>query len=420
MIITPSLTQAPPVVSSVRQPQGVAVSSTTLAILGGGQLGRYLAMTAKRLGHTVCVWSDTPEAPALSVADIAVVAPYHDTDALQQVSYCCTHAMVEFENLPYTLLEHLEAAGLKVRPHAKVLALAQHRVLERRYLRQLGVAMPTWFEITTPSDLETALAQLHQQGHGRSVLKTSLGGYDGKGQVVLATDATCDERQQAWQQVGTVCLPSAAAGSSDPLPPLVLEAFVPFVRELSLLVARNPQGQVTHFPLIENEHQHQRLVASWLPVRCVSSSNTHAPTTRQADLTHQATALATRLAEGLGLEGLLCVELFETPEGELWVNELAPRPHNSGHLTIEATPMCQYELALRCLLDLPLPPPEALHPHTSIQLINIYGDCWQNGDAEAQRQFAHFQQAHPLARLHLYGKKVAKAGRKMGHWSLPY
>lgn len=341
----------------------------TLGILGGGQLGRMLAHAAHRLGLRVHVFAETPGEPALAVTATSTCARFDDTAALDAFARACDVVTLEFENVPTAALERI-AAVTPVRPGAGVLAVTQDRLAEKRLARALGLA-------TAPFAPVTAAGVVEGEATWPARLKTRRLGYDGKGQVGVAA---------AGELAGAV----AALGRV----PAILEGEVAFARELSVLVARTPAGDVETFPLAENRHADGIL------------AETVAPAEAAAETARAARGIAVALAEALALEGLLAVELFETADGRLLVNELAPRPHNSGHWTLDACLPDQFEQAVRAACGWPLAPPRAL---ARARMINLLGDevtGWAGW------------LARPGARLHLYGKAEARAGRKMGHVTL--
>lgn len=342
----------------------------TLGVLGGGQLGRMIALAAARLGVHIHVFAPEGDCPAAEVARRHTRASWDDPHALDAFAATVDVVTCEFENVPAAALERL-AARVPVRPGARAFAVAQDRIAEKSFLRDLGIPTAPWRPIRAAADLGPAREAL---GHG--ILKTARLGYDGKGQLRLGA-GTADA--EAFAALGGV--------------PCVLEGVVPFVRELSVLVARGPGGASVVFPLSENAHQDGVLVRARHPARAHAGAQAAAG------------GIARALAEGLGLVGLLCVELFLGADGRVYVNELAPRPHNSFHWTIDAGAPCQFEALVRAVLGWPLP---AVVPAGDVTLENLLGDE-VNGWSEAL--------AAPGVRLHLYGKGAPRPGRKMGHLS---
>jgi 5-(carboxyamino)imidazole ribonucleotide synthase len=340
----------------------------TVGILGGGQLGRMLAMAAHRLGLHAHVFAQDCREPAVQATDRVTLAPFEDGAALDAFAAAVDVVTLEFENVPVPAVRRL-AAHVPVRPGARVLEVAQDRLLEKRFARSLGLETAPFMAYGGPDDTPE-LAEFAFPAR----LKTRRLGYDGKGQVrVERADAVA----AAWSALGSV--------------PCILETELRFRRELSVLVARRPSGELQTFPLVENTHADGIL------------RETRAPAKVDPAMAAAGLDVATRLAQGLDLEGLLAVELFETADGTLAVNELAPRPHNSGHWTLDACAVDQFEQALRAVCDWPLAPPRVLVP---ARMVNLIGD-----DANDWRRWL----ATPGACLHLYGKHEVRAGRKMGH-----
>jgi 5-(carboxyamino)imidazole ribonucleotide synthase len=361
----------------------------TVGMIGGGQLGRMFTAAAHRLGYRVAVWSDAADAPALAAADLALVAPYDDEAALDTFTGAVAAATVEFENLPSRLLERV-GARVPLRPSAAVVATVQHRGREKAALAALGVPLAPWRALgpaggpaAAAETLGAAVAALPRGVPGRplAVLKTAGFGYDGKGQVLLGAGAP-------WPAAALDLLGREAC---------VVESFVDLAAELSVVVARGDDGLCRAFPVAENHHAHHVLDLTLLPARI------------DADLAGRATALAERVVAGLGVVGLACVELFLTRAGELWVNEVAPRPHNSGHVTLEACRVDQFEQQLRAVCGLPLGDPSLVRPGA---MANLLGEVWQAGEPDWSAAMAVAG-----VRLHLYGKREARPGRKMGHLS---
>ncbi len=343
----------------------------TLGILGGGQLGRMLAMAAHRLGLHVHVFAQADDEPAVQVTSRRTLAPFDDARALDAFAAAVDLVTLEFENVPAWSVERL-AARVPVRPGAGVLAVAQDRLREKRFAASLGLRTAPFVAYAGTAD-GAALDGLRFPAR----IKTRRLGYDGKGQTrILAAD----EADAAWRAMGGV--------------PCVVESEVAFTRELSVLVARRPSGQVATFPLVENRHDDGIL------------RETLAPAAASPALTAAGVELAGTVAEGLRLEGLLAVELFETTDGELLVNEFAPRPHNSGHWTLDACTVDQFEQAVRAVCDWPLAPAHATARARMVNLLGADGADWASWLAESH------------AHLHLYGKAEIRAGRKMGHVTL--
>jgi 5-(carboxyamino)imidazole ribonucleotide synthase len=343
----------------------------TLGILGGGQLGRMLAMAAHRLGLRVHVFAQSADEPAVQVTDRATLAPFEDEAALVRFSAAVDVVTLEFENVPVASVEALQR-HVSVRPGAGVLAVAQDRLLEKRFAASVGLATVPYAAYAGPDD-----AAVLETLRFPARVKTRRLGYDGKGQVRVTG---AGDVEAAWRAMGAV--------------PCVVETEIAFRRELSVLVARRPSGGIAIFPLTENRHEEGILRESV------------APAVVDRDLARRAEALGEAVASGLALEGLLAIELFEAPDGTLLVNEMAPRPHNSGHWTLDGCSVDQFEQAVRAVCDWPLVPARAT---ARTRMINLLGD-----DVEAWAIWLD----RPEARLHLYGKGEVRAGRKMGHVTL--
>jgi 5-(carboxyamino)imidazole ribonucleotide synthase len=345
----------------------------TIGVLGSGQLGRMLALAARRMGYRVLVFSPDSDSPAGQVADAEVTAHYEDGDALAAFAGRVDVVTLEFENIPVEALELLERQ-VPVRPGPAVLYQTQNREREKSFLAAQGLPHAATEFLSGPEDLAAALERVGTP----AVLKTAGFGYDGKGQLLVNGSA---EMGAALKQLG--------AGRG------VLERFVDLEREFSVIVARSPRGELKTYPPIENLHRHHILDLSVAPA-AVSEGTAG-----------RATEMARVVAEALDATGVLTVEFFQTTGGELLVNEIAPRPHNSGHLTIEAGPVSQFEQQLRGVCGLPLGETEPLRPAA---MANLLGDLWQQGEPDWPAPLAV-----PGVSLHLYGKGKARPGRKMGH-----
>ena len=335
-----------------------------------------LALTARRLGYRIAILDPDPACPAAPVADLTLTAPFDDSAALRRLAETSHGITYEFENLPIESLRLL-ATLRPVFPEPSILHICQHRERERDFLKASGFPAPRYAVVTSASELSLAMKTVS----GQTRLKSSAFGYDGKGQLSLdsSTDAA-----QAWAKIG--------------VPRAILEEHVPFIRELSVIIARDSAGHtVSYFPF-ENHHQAGILERTLFPARIPDAT------------AHRATQLAEKIAKKLNLIGLLTVELFELSDGQLWVNELAPRVHNSGHLTAEACPTSQFEQQIRAVCGLPL---GDVTPTTPAAMFNILGDLWAQGEPNWTPLFAL-----PGASLHLYGKAEARPGRKMGHLTL--
>lgn len=347
---------------------------STLGLLGGGQLGGMFTAAAVQMGYQVVVADPDPHAPAARLAVQHLRADWNDPAIIDGLRQHVAAVTTEFENVPADLLRAL-AAHLPVRPDAEALAICQDRVREKSFLRSAGVATARWAAVTCPTDLATAWEAI---GSRRAILKTSRLGYDGKGQAVVTSP---EELPTAWRALDHV--------------PCILEELVDLAAEVSVMVARTADDAVTTWDVGENSHVNGILHTTVVPARVPAA---------MADAARQT---AIRIAGTLGYVGVLGVECFVTAGGELLVNELAPRPHNSGHWTIDASVTSQFEQQVRALADLTLGETRLLSP---VAMVNILGECWRAEPPQFARALAL-----PGVRLHLYGKKEPRPGRKMGH-----
>ncbi len=352
---------------------------SVIGILGGGQLGRMAALAAYPLGYRVHVYTPKAGDPATQVTDRSTIAAYDDADALAAFARAVDVVTYEFENVPARtaeLLAELLGAGVPLRPGANVLAICQDRLREKDFLRDHGIPTTEYAEVTSQTGLAGALAP---KSVGKpAVLKTVRGGYDGKGQVMIGPDS---DAKAAWAEM--------AGGADAPIG--ILEAFVDYTLEASVIVARAADGTVDSYVPVENRHQNHVL------------AQTIAPAVLAPATARRAREIAHAVARAIDLVGVMGVELFVTRDGELLVNELAPRPHNSGHWTIDACPASQFEQFIRAVAGLPL---ASFDRHSDAVMDNLLGD-----DAARWLELAR----DPHARLHLYGKPDARPGRKMGH-----
>ncbi|HXC27134.1 MAG TPA: 5-(carboxyamino)imidazole ribonucleotide synthase [Stellaceae bacterium] len=341
----------------------------TIGILGGGQLGRMTAMAAARLGYRAHIFATERDSPAEQVAAGATVGAWDDAEAIARFSEEIDVATFEFENIPAAAVRRV-AALKPVMPRPEILEIAQDRMKEKDFLNRIGVATTGYCEITSAAALGEALGALT----GRSVLKSARMGYDGKGQINVDARSAPDE---AWRAMGA--------------PRGVLEDFVDFRCEASVVVARGADGAMAAYPLVENRHVNHIL------------DTTIAPATLPLDTAREAERIACDVAARLNLVGVLAVEMFVTRDDRVLVNELAPRPHNSGHWTIDACATSQFEQLVRAICGLPLGSTER---HADAVMKNLIGDeieTWRDAIID------------PTARLHLYGKRDTLPGRKMGH-----
>lgn len=345
----------------------------TIGVLGSGQLGRMFAIAARRLGYRVHTFSPDNDTPTGQVADLEVQADYSDLDAVSKFARGVSVVTFEFENVPAATAE-AAARFAPVRPAGATLHVTQHRLREKTFLRQAGFPVTPFIPVRSQVELDSALAELGVP----AVLKTAGWGYDGKGQFKISSRP---QGEEAWRAVNTA--------------EAVLEAFVDFDREVSVVGVRGSDGSMVTFPVIENSHRNHILDLSCCPARISEK------------LADDAATIARGVLQSLDCVGVLCVEFFVTRDGRLLINELAPRPHNSGHLTIDACTTCQFEQQLRAICNLPLGSTELLRPAA---MANLLGDLWQNGEPDWAAACAMND-----VKLHLYGKAQARPGRKMGH-----
>jgi 5-(carboxyamino)imidazole ribonucleotide synthase len=345
----------------------------TIGVLGGGQLGRMFAMAARRLGyriHTLAPESDTPTG---QIADLAIHAEYGDLDAVRAFALGVDVVTFEFENVPAATAAAASEETV-VRPTGRALEIAQHRIREKTFFEESGLPVTPFAPVRSESDLVQALTRIGRP----AVLKTAALGYDGKGQAAIGsgTDALL-----AWTELGRR--------------ESILEAFVDLDREISVIGARGVDGSFSHFGPIENVHRHHILDVSTMPAGV------------PAAIGRQAIEITNAVMRGLEYVGVLCVEFFVTRAGSLLINEIAPRPHNSGHLTIDACRTSQFEQHLRAICGLPLGASDSIQPAA---MANLLGDLWNGGVPNWSAVLAE-----PGVILHLYGKREARPGRKMGH-----
>ena len=350
----------------------------TLGVMGGGQLGRMFVQAAQRLGYFTAVLDPDPTSPAGLVAQYHIATGYLDEQGLAQLMQRCQAITTEFENVPAGALVTL-GAYRRVSPTADTVATCQDRASEKACFKRCGVPCAPYALVDSDARL-AAVADALLPG----ILKTARLGYDGKGQQRVADRA---ELAAAWHALGRV--------------PCVLEQLLPLALELSVVVARGADGQTVQLPVQQNLHRDGILAVTQVPAPDVS-----------AGLQQQAQAAATRLAEALDYVGVLCVEFFVLADGSLVANEMAPRPHNSGHWSIDASDCSQFDLQVLSLTGLPLPVPRQ---HSPAVMLNLLGDLWfRHGPAEQAPDWAGVL-ALPGVHLHLYGKANARPGRKMGH-----
>ncbi len=350
-----------------------------LGLLGGGQLGRMFAMAAQSMGYRVAVIDPGTDSPAGSVADRHLKADYLDPAALAELASLAGGVTTEFENVPARALEFL-AQRCRVSPHAASVAVAQDRISEKRFLSGHGFAVAPYAVLESEAD-----ARAVDPGLLPGIVKSARLGYDGKGQVRVRT---VDEVVAGFAGQGGV--------------PCVLERFVDLACEVSVIVARDEARRSTSWPVAENRHRDGILDVSIVPARVAEG------------IADEARRVASEVAGHLDYRGVLCVEMFVTRDGALLVNEMAPRPHNSGHYTIDACVTSQFEQQARVLAGLPLGDTRALEPAV---MVNLLGDLWFDGAGGTTRREPDWTRVlvHPQAKLHLYGKSEPRRGRKMGH-----
>jgi 5-(carboxyamino)imidazole ribonucleotide synthase len=346
-----------------------------LGMLGGGQLGRMFTLAAHSMGYRVAVLDPDSRSPAGAIADVHLKAAYQDREALQHLADSCVAVTTEFENVPADSLRWL-AAHCTVRPTGDSVAVAQDRIREKRFLTDNGFEVAPYVAIERAEDCDRIEAALLP-----GILKRARFGYDGKGQARVAT---LEEVRAAYIALGSE--------------PCVLEQRVSLACEVSVVAARGADGATRSFPVAENQHRDGILDVSIVPARV------------SAELAQRAEAAAQAVAVRLDYRGVLAVEFFVTTDGALLVNEIAPRPHNSGHYTIDACATSQFEQQVRTLCGLPLGDTRLLSP---VVMVNLLGDVWQGGQPAWDAVFGC-----PDAKLHLYGKHEARPGRKMGHYTV--
>ena len=351
----------------------VILPGATVGILGSGQLGRMFAIAARRMGYRVHTFSPDTDTPTGQVADLEIVAPYEDLDAVRRFARQVRVVTFEFENVP---AETAAAAAecSQVRPRGEVLHTTQNRLREKNFLASNGFPLAPFRPVRSLDDLTQALAEIGP----KAILKTAGFGYDGKGQIKIHALSAAEE---AWRRMnGQEC---------------VLESWIEFEKEVSVVAVRGVDGSFVHYGVVENDHKNHIL------------DITRAPGRVSPELAAEAIEIARAVLEKLEVVGVLCVEFFVTTSGKLLINELAPRPHNSGHFTFDACVTSQFEQQLRAACGLPLGSTELLRPAA---MSNLMGDLWDHGEPNWAAALTL-----PNVKLHLYGKMSARPGRKMGH-----
>jgi 5-(carboxyamino)imidazole ribonucleotide synthase len=341
----------------------------TIGIIGGGQLGRFMAIAAKNMGYNVAVLDPTPNCPCGQVSDIEITASYDDLDAIQKLAEISDVITYEFENIDYQALNWLEEHAY-LPQGSKLLSITQDRKMEKEGIEQAGAKVALYKVVETEQQLQEGIEEIGLP----CVLKTCRGGYDGKGQWVIKA---FDDAKQA-----KVLLQQGRC---------VLEKWIPFEKEISVIVTRSVKGEMTTFPVAENIHVHNILHESIVPARISNS------------LKEKAKNLAIMVAENLGLIGTLAVEMFVTND-DIYINELAPRPHNSGHYTMDLCQTSQFEQHVRAICGLPLAPTSMLHEGVMVNILGQHIERVMKEDDILRK-----------GKLYLYGKKEAKENRKMGH-----
>lgn len=349
----------------------------TLGLIGGGQLGRMFTMAARGMDYRVTVLDPDPLSPAAEFATGHLNTAYTHPISIAEMAASCAAVTTEFENAPAEVLTELARRTL-VRPAGGAVAIAQDRELEKTFFHSSGFPVGAFAVIKSAADIDQALATVTLPG----VLKTARFGYDGKGQARIANRAELESTLADWKYA-----------------PAVLEQWVPLKREISVVLARNASGDAAVFPVAENQHVNGILDITIAPARV------------SATLAAEARRIATDVAARLDYVGVLAVEFFVLEDDTLLINEMAPRPHNSGHYTMDACRSSQFEQQVRVLCDLPLGDPTQ---HSPAVMLNLLGDIWRGPDKKLAPDWSRVL-SHPGAHLHLYGKREARAGRKMGH-----
>jgi 5-(carboxyamino)imidazole ribonucleotide synthase len=355
-------------------------AGSVLGVLGGGQLGAMFTMAACRLGYRVAVWDPDPEAPAHRIATHSFPAPFTDPHSLTRFADLVSVVTYEWENIPADLCRALEQRK-PVRPSSAVLSVIQDRLEQKRFLASKGFPVPSFVGITAPDQLS---ATVRQVGYP-ALCKTAMSGYDGKGQWRISQES--DVRG----------IEGAVSESVRPGMRWIVESLIPFERELSILVVRGVDGQSCTYPMVENEHEEGIL------------RTTKVPAPGSSTVAERAATLACQVVDRLEGVGVFCLELFQLPSGELLINEIAPRPHNSGHYTLDACSVSQFEQQVRAICGMPLGEVRLLSPAV---MVNLIGD-----DAAILTKGAGYRTLLdvPGAVLHLYGKREIRPRRKMGH-----
>ena len=348
----------------------------TIGILGGGQLGRMLTLEAKRMGYRVVTLEPLPNSPCGQVADEQIVAAYDDLRAIGELGARADVVTYEFENIPLESVRALENDGRLVRPGGEVLRVTQDRILEKTFVRDAGCTVAPFAPVDDAASLGAAIAAIGFP----AVIKTARGGYDGKGQWVVRDEA------EAYAAL------AAARGVA-----LIYERFVPFDLEISVISARGSDGSIVSFPVTENRHDHGVLATTIVPARIPPA------------VAARAVATTERVGAQLGIIGTYCIEFFVKGD-EIFVNEIAPRVHNSGHYSLDATQISQYEAHVRAICDLPLVQPKLFEPAVMVNVLDAGTGDYLDGVADLL--------SDPDVKLHVYGKRHAALRRKMAHFTV--
>jgi 5-(carboxyamino)imidazole ribonucleotide synthase len=353
--------------------EGIFLPGSTIGVMGGGQLGRMFAIAARRLGYRVHTFSPNEDTPTGQLADQEVAAAYEDEASVRDFARGVDVLTFEFENIPSQTIAWCSEETV-VRPAGSVLEICQHRLHEKVFLLNANLPLPRFLHVENEREFRAAVSELGKP----CVLKTASFGYDGKGQSKI--DRASD-LGKIWASM------NGQAG--------VVEAWVPFEKEISVIIARSAVGAMVSFPVCENRHVNHILDLTMVPANISDETTT------------QARQLAGEIAERLDLVGVLAIEMFVLKDGQILINELAPRPHNSGHFSFDACVTSQFEQQLRAVCGLPLGSAELLRP---CAMVNLLGDLWEGGEPNwcAAAAFLH-------VKLHLYGKAEPRRGRKMGH-----
>jgi 5-(carboxyamino)imidazole ribonucleotide synthase len=348
-----------------------------IGIIGGGQLGKMMILDAKRLDYYFVILDPTKNCPAHSIADEHIVAGFEDIEAIKTLASKCDVVTYEFEHISLKALQDLEELGYKVYPTSKTLSHIQNKFEQNNWLKAHNIPIPDYVSIGGLEELEKA----HEKFGYPMILKTCTGGYDGKGNAVIAKSG---DEKVAYEALGSGKLP------------LMIEEWIPFEKEVSILACRSINGEVAIFPVAENVHKNSILDETTVPAKISEASN------------KEAFEVAKACLSAFDAYGMICIELFVTKDGRILVNELAPRPHNSGHYTIEGCYTSQYEQHIRAILGLPLGNPGLIRP-TAMK--NIIGDKSGKAELKGLEEAYHFSNV----KVHIYGKETVSKGRKMGH-----